>query len=69
LFLPLPFFVIVLTARLGQEFIDFARGQFHGDWVVRELERAGAREMGSGGEFKIQKLSIQNSKKFATFSR
>jgi hypothetical protein len=25
------FLVVVLTARLGQEFIDFASGQFHGD--------------------------------------
>ena len=28
------FFVVVLTPRLGEEFVDFARGNFHGDQGV-----------------------------------
>ena len=27
----LTLFVIVLAARLGEQFVDFARGHFHGD--------------------------------------
>ena len=43
------FFVVVLTAGLGQEFVDFAWRHFHGDEEVRGWLGAGERAKGRKG--------------------
>ena len=44
------FLMIVLTARLSEEFVNFARGHFHGD---KEIDRTGRGCLRIGVKIKV----------------